>query len=74
MRFIRIFLVLAVLFSSGFAKDEKITLNFNNTPIEDVIKFTGKVLDTNILVSERISGQVNFLSQQPIEKRELLPF
>jgi len=73
MRFFRIVLfaslMLPVLLSA-----EKITINFNNTPIRDVIRFVAKETHKNILITDKISGTVNFISETPIDKRELIPF
>ncbi len=71
MRFIKIGLVLGLLLSTLMAKE--ITLNFQNTPIVDVIKFVAAKTKKNILINESISGSVNFLSNEPIDDSELLP-
>jgi len=55
-----------------FAKP--ITINFQNTPIVDIIKFVAKEKHMNVLMNERISGKVNFLSNKPIDDSELIPF
>jgi general secretion pathway protein D len=52
---------------------EKITINFNNTPIKDVIRFVAKETRNNILITDKISGTVNFVSEEPIDKEELIP-
>jgi general secretion pathway protein D len=74
MRCIKLFLLGLFFASFLYAQEEQITLNFNETPIEDVVKFVSKAIDSNILITERISGNVNFLSHKPIDKEELLPF
>ncbi len=63
--------VLVFLIFSSMLRAEDITINFQNTPIEDVIKFVAKKNNINILINERISGNVNFLSNKPIDDREL---
>ena len=71
MRFIRYCLLASLLLvNNTFAKE--ITINFQNTPIEDVIKFIAAKQKKNILINERISGNVNFLSNKPIDDSELL--
>ena len=71
MKFIRYCVLLSLLLvNNTFAKD--ITINFQNTPIEDVIKFIAAKHKKNILINERISGNVNFLSNKPIDDSELL--
>ncbi len=72
MRFFKFFLFLALLAPMG-AMAEKITINFNNTPIKDVIRFVAKETHNNILMTDKISGTVNFVSEEPIDKEELIP-
>jgi len=71
MKYIKIGFVLAFLCSTLFAKE--ITINFQSTPIVDVIKFVAAKTKKNILINEAISGKVNFLSNKPIDDSELLP-
>ena len=72
MRFFRYFMFLALLVPMGLMA-EKITINFNNTPIKDVIRFVAKETRNNILITDKISGTVNFVSEEPIDKEELIP-
>ncbi|WP_457595724.1 secretin N-terminal domain-containing protein [Hydrogenimonas sp.] len=62
------FLLLPVLLLA-----ESVTINFNNTPIKDVIRFVAKETHKNILMTDKISGTVNFVSETPIDKSELIP-
>ncbi|WP_455756676.1 hypothetical protein [Sulfurimonas sp.] len=72
MKFIKIGVILSFLFSSVvIAKD--ITINFQNTPIVDIVKFVASKSGKNILINEAISGNVNFISNKPIQDNELLP-
>jgi len=52
------------------AKD--ITINFQNTPIMDVVKFVAKKTNKNILINQNIGGSVNFISNKPIQESELI--
>ncbi|WP_456402865.1 secretin N-terminal domain-containing protein [Hydrogenimonas sp.] len=72
MRFFKIFLAVSALLPLLLSA-EKITINFNDTPIRDVIRFVAKQTNSNILVTDKISGKVNFISEEPIDKSELLP-
>ncbi|MEA1956660.1 MAG: secretin N-terminal domain-containing protein [Campylobacterota bacterium] len=72
MKFINVLLTLSLLLSLN-ATAKEIKINFHGTPIEDVIKFIAKKKKLNILVNERISGNVNFLSNKPIDEKELIP-
>ncbi len=72
MRFSKIFLK-TVLLLPLLLNAEKITVNFNDTPISDVIRFVAKQTNKNILITDKITGKVNFISEEPIDKNELLP-
>jgi len=72
MRFFKILTATAMLIPL-LLNAEKITINFNDTPIRDVIQFVAKQTNNNILVTDKISGKVNFISQTPIEKKDLIP-
>lgn len=73
MKFIRNFYLALLLLAPLTLSAEAITVNFNNTPIRDVIQFVAKQTHKNILVTDKISGSVNFISEKPIDKKELLP-
>ncbi|NPA29673.1 MAG: type II secretion system secretin GspD [Epsilonproteobacteria bacterium] len=71
MRFIKGFLLLTLLLASAWGS-QKLMINFSDTPIEDVVRFVAKETGHNILMTEKITGKVNFISEKPIEKRKLL--
>ncbi|NVJ53961.1 MAG: hypothetical protein HWD90_09710 [Campylobacteraceae bacterium] len=60
-----------LLVSFLFSKD-KIDVNFNNLELLQLIKITSKTLGKKILVSQNINAKVNFVSNEPISKDELL--
>ncbi|RXJ90516.1 general secretion pathway protein GspD [Arcobacter sp. CECT 8983] len=60
-----------LLISFSFSKD-KIDVNFNNLELLQLIKITSKTLGKKILVSQNIDAKVNFVSNEPISKDELL--
>ncbi|WP_353661204.1 secretin N-terminal domain-containing protein [Hydrogenimonas sp. SS33] len=66
-------LLLSALLLPMMLHAEKITINFNNTPIRDVIRFVAKETHKNILITGKISGTVNFVAETPIDKSELIP-
>jgi len=66
-RIIFVFLLSTCLFSN-----DKIDVNFNNLDLLQLIKITSKTINKNILVSHEIKGKVNFISNEPIYKNELL--
>lgn len=54
------------------AGDEPININFNNLKVEELIRITSKVVNKNILVTQKIEGNVDFISNKKIFKEELL--
>ncbi|NOZ90631.1 MAG: type II secretion system secretin GspD [Epsilonproteobacteria bacterium] len=67
--------VLIILFFvlGFFAHAEKVNVNFKNLNISDFIKMVGKITGKNILIDGDIKGKINFVSNKPIEKDELIP-
>ncbi|MBU1667249.1 type II secretion system secretin GspD [bacterium] len=55
------------------AHAEKVDVNFRNLSISDFIKMVGKITGKNILVDGEVKGKINFVSNKPIEKSELIP-
>ena len=72
MKFSRIVLGLILAFSVQ-AHAEKVDVNFKNLSINDFIKMVGKITGKNILVDGEIKGKINFVSNKPIEKSEVIP-
>jgi general secretion pathway protein D len=72
MKFSKIALGLILAFSVQ-AHAEKVDVNFKNLNINDFIKMVGKITGKNILVDGEIKGKINFVSQEPIEKSEMIP-
>ncbi len=52
---------------------EKVDVNFKNLSISDFIKMVGKLTKKNILIDGDIKGKINFESNEPIEKNQLIP-
>jgi general secretion pathway protein D len=71
MKFIKIGVVISLLLCSVVVAKE-ITINFQNTPVMDVVKFVATKTNKNILINEPISGNVNFISNLPIQESELI--
>jgi len=55
------------------AKAEKVHVDFTNLSINDFVKMVGKVTGKNILINGEIKGKINFVSNEDIEKSELIP-
>jgi len=65
-------LLCSIVFSvSVFAKDQ-ININFKNLEINDFIKIISKITNKNILISTKISGKVDFISNKPVFKEDVL--
>lgn len=71
MKFTKYILIFLLLSMSLNAK--KITINFQNTPIMDVVKLVAKKHKKNILINQNINGNINFISHTQIDEKELLP-
>lgn len=66
-------IALGLLLTFGLAYAEKVDLNFDNVEIGDFIKMISKITNKNILVDGEIKGKINFVSNTPIDKEELIP-
>ncbi len=62
-----------ILALSVQAQAEKVDVNFRDLTISDFIKMVGKITGKNILVDGDIKGKINFVSNTPIDKSELIP-
>jgi general secretion pathway protein D len=56
----------------GASEDEKVNINFKDLKVMDLVKITSKIIDKNILVTEEIKGNVDFISNKPVNKDELI--
>jgi general secretion pathway protein D len=74
-RYFVVLLVLVVLSTNIIAstKDKnQININFKDLEIEDLIKITSKIINKNILITSKITGKVDFISNEPIYKKDIL--
>jgi len=71
MKFFNLFLVLSLMLFAA-PQREQVDINFKNLKIDDFLKMTAKILDKNILITDNIPGEVNFISSNPIYKDEIL--
>jgi general secretion pathway protein D len=67
----RIYLIAVLLLHLSFA-DEKINVNFKELEIRELLNITSKVTNKNILLTQNIKGKVDFISNNPITKQNLL--
>lgn len=56
----------------AFGKGEEININFKNLEIVDLIKIVSKILDKNILMDQDVTGRVDFVSNKPVDKEDVL--
>jgi general secretion pathway protein D len=72
-KIITIVLVSFLILSDVMAKkEETININFKNLQINDLIRITSKIIDKNILLTQKINGKVDFVSNKPVKKSEIL--
>ena len=64
----RLIKLLIILTSSLLAS---VSLNFQNLDIKDFIKMTAKITGKNILITQPLSGKVNFISVKPVSEDEV---
>ena len=65
-------LVTVVLLTNLLYAKEPININFKNLEIIDFIKITSKILNKNILITNNINGKIDFVSNKPVYKEDLL--
>jgi general secretion pathway protein D len=71
MRLISKILVVGMLVLN-LSAGEKMNINFKDLKIMDLVKITSKIIDKNILITENINGNVDFISNKPVDKDELI--
>lgn len=71
MKFIKTLLLTTLLIVTLSAR-EQVNVNFSDLEIEDFIKLISKVTNKNILVNNKITGTVNFVSTTPVYDDELI--
>ena len=73
MKLIKILLVVVLLACSISAQeDERININFKDLEIMDLVKITSKIIDKNILLTGDIKGKVDFISNNAVNRDELV--
>ena len=60
-----------LLFFALFLNAKQIELNFKNLDINDFITMVAKITDKNILLTQNLSGKVNFVSVKPVNEKEV---
>lgn len=64
--------IFLVVFSfSTWAQEETYTVSFNDSDIEEVIRFVADVTGKNVVIDPRVKGKVKVISKAPLNKEEL---
>ncbi|WP_072682492.1 type II secretion system protein GspD [Arcobacter sp. LA11] len=67
------YILLVILFVlQVHSNNDLININFKNLKIMELIKITSKKINKSILVTKEIKGKVDFISNEPIKKENLL--
>jgi len=72
MKLNKLLLILFLSVSIISANEETININFKNLKITDLIKITSKIINKNILITQKINGKVDFISNKPLKKSEIV--
>lgn len=64
--------LLLLLFTTLTSNDDLINVNFKDLSLMELINITSKKIQKNILITNKIDGKVDFISNKPIKKNELL--
>jgi len=65
-------ILLICLGTTLFANERNININFNDLTVSQLINITSKVTKRNILIIKKVEGKVDFISNSPLNKEELL--
>lgn len=68
----RILLTGVFAFQLNAVNNDVVNINFKDLKVMDLVKITSKIIDKNILVTDEIKGNVDFISNKPVHKDELI--
>lgn len=69
----KILALLFLLFTHSLVNaDDKININFKDLQLSDLIMITSKIINKNILFTEKIEGTVDFIPNKEVYKSDLL--
>ena len=71
MKLIKIYFVMALLIVNLTAKNDPVNISFKDLKIQDLIKITSKILDKNILLTTKINGKVDFITNKQLYEKDL---
>lgn len=70
MKLIRI--IICVIFMNGYLlSNEKADINLQNMPIMDLVEITSKIMNKNILYTQKVIGHIDYISNKPVNSDEL---
>ena len=74
MRFVSLMItvMLSIALPLSLQAREQVEVNFTDLSIEDYLKMTSRILGKNILLTQRVAGNVDFVSHGPLYKDEML--
>lgn len=72
MRVLKIALFLFLSLGIVFASQKEIQINFKSLSSENFVKIVSKAIQKDILITSSIEGEVNFSSNTPITKKNIL--
>lgn len=70
----KVCLILIMLASAGYAKvdkDEEVAINFKDLGITEFVDLMSKILNKNILMTQPLTGKVDFYSAVPVKKSDI---
>jgi len=65
-------ILLSIFISTSMFAKEQININFKDLEIDDFIKITSKIMNKNILLTSKIKGKVDYISNKPIYKEDII--
>ena len=72
MKLIRKIFFLFFLVSVLLGNEQPLNISFKNLSIMDLVDITSKVIDKNILITHQIKGKVDFISNKPLYKKDVV--
>ncbi|MDR2638206.1 MAG: type II secretion system secretin GspD [Helicobacteraceae bacterium] len=73
MRFVSLLLALLCLcFAAPNEERQTVEINFTDLPIEEFLKMTSRIMGKNLLLTQRVSGNVDFVSATSVYKDDIL--
>ncbi len=65
-------LILVFSITNINASNKMVNINFKDLKITDLIKITSKLINKNILMTQKINGKVDFISNKAVSKDDIL--